>query len=60
VSSQQKWQGPAPGNVINFFEANPSHVDKHLTQLWAVMDDIKQLSKVDIKELSTSNNAGFL
>ena len=32
------------GDVINFFEAIPSHADKHLTQPWKVMADIKQLS----------------
>ena len=32
------------GDVINFVEATASNADKHLTQLWKVMADIKQLS----------------
>ena len=37
-------------DVINFFEGNPAYADKHLTQLWAVMDDIKKLSKHSAKQ----------
>ena len=33
------------GDVINFFEATPSHADKHLTKLWKIMADIKQVSE---------------
>ena len=33
-------------DVINFFEATPSH----LTQLWTVMADIKQLSKYSVRQ----------
>ena len=40
----------ALGDVINFFEANPAHADTHLTQLWAVMADIKKLSKNSAKQ----------
>ena len=32
-------------HVINFAKANLSHADKHLTQSWAIMADIKYLSK---------------
>ena len=32
-------------DVINFVEVNPLNADKHLTQLWAVMADIKHPSK---------------
>ena len=32
-------------DVINFFEVNPLHVDKPLTQLWAIMASIKYPSK---------------
>ena len=41
---------------VKFFEANPSHVDKHLTQLWAIMADIKYLLKISARQ-STSFNS---
>ena len=43
-------------SVINLYEANPSPADKHLTLLWAIMVDIKYISKGSARQSSV----GFL
>ena len=37
--------------VVNFLKVKPSHADKHLTQLCAVMADIKHLFKCSARQL---------
>ena len=37
-------------DAIYFFEVNPAQIDKHLTQLWAIIADMKTFC-------STPNNA---
>ena len=37
-------------DVINFFEATPSHADKDLTILWTMMADIRQLSNYRVRQ----------
>ena len=36
-------------DVINFFEATPSHADTYVTLLWTMMADIKKLSKNSVR-----------
>ena len=36
------------GDVINFVEATPSHADKYVTQLWKVVEGIKELSELKL------------